>query len=282
MVTEIGWDTVAIVVSFNGVSKLEKTLAALRHQVRHVVIVDNGSRSDALPELRALARRFDTQLIENGENLGIGAALNCGLAASAASQAKWVLTMDQDSTVASDFFDALTQSLIHDPSIVCATPVLNGGDRHDDERPKIVKYAITSGNLIGMNVLRQVGVFDEGMFIDGVDFDYSLRVRRAGYCIHRISTAHMVHDLGERPSSVPFYTIHSPLRRYYMHRNFIILLKRYFSFDAPFLIKLTIAHTLSSLLTLLLGPDRSGHALSMVKGTIDGLRGRQGARGAAC
>jgi rhamnosyltransferase len=112
----------------------------------------------------------------------------------------------------------------------------------------VIGYAITSGNLVRVSLFDQIGLYDEGFFIDCIDFDFCLRLRRAGYAVHRVPAALMQHQLGE-PVEVPnavrkFYALHSPVRRYYMYRNFMYMAERYL-FEFPgFIIKLGLAQVL--------------------------------------
>ena len=144
-----------------------------------------------------------------------------------------------------------------------------------------VPYAITSGNLVHVALYTEIGTYDEGLFVDCVDFDFSLRVRRAGYRVIRVSSAVMRHQLGETASDLPpfvrrIYARHSPARRYYMARNYLYLAERYLLAFPMFVMKLGL---LQSLMTVLIAPydtDPSASYRATARGVWDYLRRRHG------
>src|SRR5207247_9483384 len=166
-----------------------------------------------------------------GENRGVGHALNLAVQRARQMGYSWLLTMDQDSVVDGSMIQAYQAAVERDRSRVCLAPMIagNGATRH--ATGGVIRYAITSGNLVRVSLFDQVGLYDEGFFVDCVDFDFSLRLRRAGYAVHRVSNAFTQHQLGE-VNEVPsflsrYYAEHSPVRRYYMSWNFLSMMERY-------------------------------------------------------
>ena len=70
----------AVVVTYHPDAAVMVNLAEVRGQVDGMVVVDNGSDSEVL---RGAKERVGFVLVENGENLGIGVALNRGGAVGA-------------------------------------------------------------------------------------------------------------------------------------------------------------------------------------------------------
>ena len=66
----------AVIVTFRPRAEDLGNLARVRPQVEDLVVVDNGSPGEELLLLRAASRELNFALIENGQNLGIAAALN--------------------------------------------------------------------------------------------------------------------------------------------------------------------------------------------------------------
>src|SRR6185295_14744803 len=97
---------------------------------------------------------------------------------------------------------------------------------------------------VRLDVIEQIGPYDEGFFIDCIDFDFCLRLRAAGYQVHRVSGAVMRHQVGDAvrmPRLVTgFYARHPPARRYYMFRNYLSLMERYLVAFPWFIIKLGV------------------------------------------
>jgi rhamnosyltransferase len=82
--------------------------------------------------------------------------------------------------------------------------------------------------------------FDENLFIDGVDHEYTIRTLLAGYKIMQFPHIQLNHQIGvpERKASfATFYLVkkekrlHSPLRCYYVYRNNLYLQKKYKNTD---------------------------------------------------
>ncbi len=90
----------AVVVAFYPAAEFEQRLRVLLPQVAALVVVHNTpeavrQRRIVLPA--SLAGRV--RLIENADNLGVGAGLNQGLAQAVQWGCDWLLTLDQDSLV---------------------------------------------------------------------------------------------------------------------------------------------------------------------------------------
>ena len=272
---------IAIVVSFKGGEKTLKTIDALLPQVDHVHVVDNGSDLFSL-DLLGWIKDERVSIRKLGENLGIGGALNAGLLKARQLDCSWVLTMDQDSIAAPDMVGCLIKTIVKNDDVLCLSPnlIVHG----DDKSPlKIgsVPYAITSGNMVNMEIYNSVGDYNEDYFIDCVDFDFSLRVRKAGFKIFKDPNAFLYHELGEK-NDLPklfkrYYTLHSPLRRYYMFRNFLYLTKEYLFSDFKFIFKLFFSHLILFTLLIFYDPKPATSVRMIFQGVLDYFSGKVGA-----
>lgn len=272
----------AIIVSFNDSYAVERCAGALRDQVAAIIVVDNGSTPDHIRVLQNLGRDEKITLLPARANLGIGAAINLALDGLDDSAFDWILTMDQDSIAAPDMVAAMLQAALDFPKSAFTPLIADIGHADLGAAPTEVPYAITSGNLVPLAAMRRVKGLDPDLFIDGVDFDFSLRLREAGFRIARVPAATMAHSLGQVVPDQPrrrFHTDHSPLRRYYMARNLILNLKRHARHFPGFLSKLSVVAVLSVLNTLVYGPKRRESLAMIGRGIVHGLRGRSGAFG---
>ncbi len=190
-------DVLAVVVSYNGLQKTRQTVEALRRQVEHIHIVDNGSDAESLGVLETLEREPGVTVERLGENRGVGYALNRGVERARQMGRSWLLTMDQDSVVDACFIAGYQAALEEAPQLVCLAPRITTKSRKKDAAGGEISYAITSGNLVRVSVFEQIGLYDEGFFVDCIDFDFCLRLRRAGYTVHRVPAAMMQHQLGD-------------------------------------------------------------------------------------
>lgn len=270
----------AVVVSYNGRDTIAATVRALQPQVGRLLIVDNGSEDDTLAVVDGLARDCGVDVLRLGQNRGIGYALNRGAECANAGSYAWLLTMDQDSIVDRNLIAAYCAESESSPTTVCFTPCINGRTNSHPVPSYDRGYAITSGNLVKLSVLEEVGKYDEDLFVDCVDLDFSLRLRQAGYAIRRVTTARMSHQLGERTSIPGFvsviYARHSPLRRYYMCRNYLYLVKWHFWRFPAFLLKMGL---MQIVLLVLVGPFDASPLKSyraICRGCADFFAGRTG------
>jgi rhamnosyltransferase len=214
-------------------------------------------------------------------NFGIGFALNRAIRFANEQGYRWLLTMDQDSLIHSAMLEEFQAAVLRNPAWACLTPTLVFAGREDyggcDEA---VGYAITSGNLVRMDVFEKIGLYDEAMFVDQLDFDFSLRVRKAGFGIYRVAKAALYHQLGD--ADVPqtflgsFHTFHSPLRRYYSYRNYLLLSKRHVRDFPGFIVKLALVHLLQLATIAIYGHDRGRSFIFIWRGVVDFFRSRTG------
>lgn len=243
----------AVVVCYNGSNGLLKTVDALHGKVGHINIVDNASAVETLNVLNSLENRSNISVTYLSENKGIGFALNSGMQKAIQMGYNWLLTMDQDSVVDHEMIPEFCKAINKDVTLCCLAPSINVFDKENSFNSKqnkdgTIDYAITSGNLVRLSVFKTIGKYNEELFIDCVDFDFSLRVREAGFKIHIVPTARLYHELGEE-HDVPgifswFYTSHSPLRRYYMYRNWGYMMQHFFLKFPALILKSTIIHVL--------------------------------------
>ena len=98
----------AVVVTYFPDSGFEERLRMILPQVESLVMVDNSPEGDKVRQLGILAEyRGRVLLVENHANLGIAAALNCGLENAVQLGCKWLLTLDQDTRCFPDMVDTL-------------------------------------------------------------------------------------------------------------------------------------------------------------------------------
>jgi rhamnosyltransferase len=273
-------DILAVVVSYQGRDKTVRTVQALRGQVGRVLVVDNGSDTHSIALLEALETLPDVSVHLLESNRGIGFALNHALRVAREQGFRWLLTMDQDSLADGSMVSEFRAAVGRNPDWACLTPTwvqAPGGSSGGDQA---VGYAITSGNLVRLDVFERTGGYDEGMFVDQVDFDFSLRVRKAGFGIYRIARAILHHELGDagapRHFLGRFHTFHSPLRRYYSYRNYLQLARRHARAFPKFIVKLALVQVLQLLTITLYGHDRARSFLYIGRGVADFFRGRTG------
>lgn len=173
------------------------------------------------------------------DNIGVAKALNIAAEKALKDKFKWLLTMDQDTVITSDIIKEMKKKIIETDTkkIGIVTPWHN--TKLKVEKPKEdIDYpqdVMTSGNLLNLDIWKKLGGFIEDFFIDGIDIEYGLRLKKNGYKIMRLNYLSIEHDLGDI-----FYvgdklcTNHNGLRRYYMNRNYHYIYDMYFDTDPEF------------------------------------------------
>ena len=270
----------AIIVSYNDFYSLKSTAMALIDQVEEVLVVDNGSSKSVVSAIECFCASQKITLNLIGKNLGIGVALNLGVTYAKNHGYKWLLTMDQDSRAATDMVHQLLQCAQRNP-----TAGLISANTNSDliGTPEVfLSYAITSGNLVETEKLLRLNGYDEGLFIDGVDFDICLRIKNAGYDIVQCNDAMMSHRLGNPIVFKIFkfelkYIQHSPLRRYYIFRNNFYITRKYFSTNPIFVAKKNLFIVFYLFQILIFDELRMGNLKMISTGVLDFFRGKAGA-----
>lgn len=195
-------------------------------------VIVNSCSIEILEEIKKL----NGHVIDNFENLGLSKALNIGIKKCMEEGACTHITLyDQDSMPAPDSLEVLLQTLLESPDKIAAI-----GPSIDDIKNKSnihnvvnsvneVDVIISSGSLIPIAAIRDVGLMDETLFIDYIDYEWCLRAKSKGYKILQNSNAILYHNMGD--SFVNFLGFSKPLhtnklRHYYIIRNQLILLNR--------------------------------------------------------
>ncbi|MGB3270483.1 MAG: glycosyltransferase family 2 protein [Rhodanobacter sp.] len=295
-------DVCAVVVSYRPEPEaIARLVDAVAPQVGAVVLVDNASDGEWK---QALGRRLSAPggaLLSQARNLGLAAAQNIGITWAREHGYRQVLLLDQDSEPGEGMVAALRGALrelsavgpvaavgprFHDarehrdaPFVRIGFP-LNGKLWCDGSTPTIAcDFLISSGMLVPLAVIDRVGAMDAGLFIDNVDLEWSFRARAQGYALHGVCAATMRHRLGDARRALPFglgqVVVHGPVRLYYMMRNRVRLYRMahtpraWIAQDVP-----RVAVKLF-LFGVLIGPRRR-NLRCMLRGLLDGMRGRQG------
>lgn len=224
----------AVMVLYHPDEAVIGNVRAIVPQVDRLYIIDNTERPDA-PVNRAIRDIAGVQYAALYRNAGVATALNTGVATAQQSGFEWVVTLDQDSTPSSDMVEQLMRC-----ASTCDEPMGVIAPLHDVENaPASTPFegcrreltVITSGDLLSVEAWSRVGGFDESLFIDQVDHDFCLRLNIARYLVATCGSARMAHRMGDmterRLLGPVFVSNHSPVRRYYITRNRLEMIRRY-------------------------------------------------------
>ena len=265
-----------------------------------IVVVNKADTAQrtALPETHPAV-----DWLFNEDNRGLAFAQNQGLARARNHAVDAVLLLDQDTLPTAQGIETLAGVLARrcgDGERVAAVgPAYhqpNGGEwpgfvvyrpwgfsrvHPRGERAEVaVDFLIASGSLIPLAALDDVGDMDEGLFIDHVDTEWCLRARAKGWSLVGVPVVSFSHCLGERQRQVWLgrwrsVAVYPPWRYYMMLRNSVLLYQR------PALSRLWKWGDAWRSLGLIVwvciaGPRRLASSRAVIRGAIDGWRGRKG------
>lgn len=294
----------AVVVTYNpNESFTVRQIQKLTASVEKVWLIDNASRSLTLDQCEGLKSNDKLEQVSLPVNVGVGAAQNLGIHLASAAGATHVLLLDQDSEPLEDMienlmsfcsklcnkgikFAAVAPTYKHFPQPLNFRFMRIGwfGYRaqpiSDPQEMVEADLFISSGMIIPLSVIEDIGLMDAGLFIDHIDTDWCLRARSKGYRLFGVPSAHMNHSLGYKRKQIWFLrwrniAFHSPFRYYYMLRNSMLLQRRAY---IPFRWKVAEVFRCFRLILFfgLLGERRLNCVNMMFKGIWHGIKGVRG------
>ena len=274
----------AVIVLYRPADKVLVNIDFCCEQVDTIIAIDNTEKPD--PKFVARLQDFGVVYTSLGGNRGLAAGLNEGCRQAHALGFEWALTLDQDSTVTPGMIaqlSALVEPEDPEARIAIVAPVcqqVGGRPEAISEGCAEVDGVLTSGSLTSLSALEALGGFREELFIDRIDTEYCLRARRHGWRILQRRDAVLLHRMGDiRQIDFPFrfwVSDYSPVRRYYMVRNFLEV-KREYAREFPAWVALERRYWRKELLKIVLAePHRLQKARMMIRGWLDYRRGSFG------
>ncbi|TCN56372.1 glycosyltransferase family 2 protein [Flavobacterium circumlabens] len=262
----------AVVVLYNPDDTILENIGSYLNWVNFIYIIDNSDKpnghkfSDLGPKI---------QYVFNNGNLGIAQALNIGCKMALANGLEWIVTMDQDSKFLNftdnvkDLLSSTTNKNIalYYPDYIIDGKLYDKSIKEENE-PIIV---MTSGNIINLKIHEKIGGFEEKLFIDYVDIEYCLKLKKEGYSIANLPNVVLQHELGDsKRTSFLFVkaivTNHSSIRRYYITRNRLYVRNKYKDVSNTFA-KIETRIFINDILKILMFES---HKISKIKSIIKG------------
>ena len=227
-----------VIVLYNPNKKVLDSINTYIDDVDVLYAVDNSENDNS-----NLFKDEKIKYIPNYKNLGIAKALNIGANLAIENKYHYLLTMDQDSkfeknglknlklmidnysnneTLIKEFGPDSEKIGVFSPVHVINndTSIMGISDKEYDSPINVM----TSGNIINLKIYKEINGFKDWFFIDCVDFDYCLNVRKHKYNIIRNNKIILNHELGnyvEKKFLGKTYSSfeHNHIRRYYIVRN---------------------------------------------------------------
>lgn len=229
--------------------RLIKNIDRIHKQVDFVYCYNNGVQD--IESFQCVLKRYpNVFLVGEGHNDGIAKAINHIVSESLYRNVKWLITLDQDSICPANMVSCFLEH-ISERRVGAICPFIFDKRRPREAVPtdetSEVKFCITSGCFMNIDVFNKLGGMDEYLFIGLVDNEYSYRLISNGYKIVRVNSVILDHELGditpsrfsmlflkfgsifhnEKIKALSYKRKVSPLRQYYATRNCIYLSKKY-------------------------------------------------------
>lgn len=282
--SNFGIQASAVIICYNPNPELVKSnIAAIAENFSEVIVVDNFSNN-------VEAWQCEVDLISNvvivnlDFNSGIGHASNLGILLSSVSS-KWIGFFDQDTEIHPDYLYFMLQCNrleIESDDVAMVVPRFDYQYKHhsyQNRGVRLVMTAIASGSLLKRAVIQDVGLFEEELFIDYVDTEFCLRLWSRNYKILEVVGVKLNHSLGNMtrdPITKLHTSNHSPIRRFFRARNRVFVHKKYFSKYPSWVIRDILRMFTENTKMLLLEGDKIKKFNAVIKGILNGIKGRYG------
>lgn len=221
------------VIWYNPTNQDIKNINSYLNSIDKLYIIDNSEEKD---NKNKIPKTTKIEYIFQNENFGIAKALNIVCEKAIKENYKFILTMDQDSSFNDNDLDKMKEIAFNqDLKKVGIISPWHKTKLKIEKPTKEIDYPLdvmTSGNILNLEIYKKIGGFKDFLFIDGVDIEYCLNLKKNGFKVMRINSVEMKHDLGNI-----FYRKflkkefmcdnHNYLRIYYMTRNYRYIRKKY-------------------------------------------------------
>jgi rhamnosyltransferase len=277
--------TATAVVLYHPTVEMIQTIRGYAEFSEFLIVVDNTEHTDYSAEFRGIA---GITYVTLGANKGLATALNVAAKLAIANGYGWMMMLDQDTVLSRLVYDSLRKQIseIEHPRVGLVTPLqvskeedLRAAERLPDRRDLL--QAMTSGSVLSLEAYVNCGHFEDKLFIDHVDNEYCLRLRRAGYRVIQLTRVVLDHALGEVKEATIFgrrfrFITHRPFRSYYFVRNGCYVAVKFIGSCPQFLGLLFINITKGLLKAIFFEDEKLVRLRMMLRGFSDFCRGRYG------
>lgn len=231
---------IGIVLYNPDLQRLSENINSCLQQVDHLVLVDNGS--DNINKIKEIYASNDKiSFICNKNNNGIAYALNQITDYASKNNFEYFLTLDQDSVMKNNYLKEMIKNIPTSINWGIACPEIIDINLAEEKflgskeisEIKNAKDVITSGCIVKTKIAKNIGGFNNDLFIDYVDVDFNQRMLLDGYKIIKIGSAILFHEIGKSEyrrflGTKILVDNHNAMRRYYITRNRLFFSRKYF------------------------------------------------------
>ena len=268
---------VGIVLYNPNLSRLQQNIDAVAHETDSILLVDNASKN--VNKIAIFAKDKKIKLICNTENKGLPRVFNSMISYAQENGFENLLLLDQDSVFhkkAIEYYKEYISS-----NYVCIVPkIIQRLDEYEKkfgEKEKSeteVEFAINSGTLINLKILPPNIRFNEKLFVDCVDFDFFIQLRKRGLKILKVNKIKLLCDLGNLSvhhfHHIDFFANnYSTFRLEKQARDRVIFLFKHFR--NPLAKEVFLHSALGYLMILMFEKQKIAKIFAVSKGLVKGL-----------
>jgi GT2 family glycosyltransferase len=291
----------ALVVTRNRSQLLLQCLKALSVQTilpDFFIIVDNASTDDTKIILKDFFISINIPFIYkiNKKNIGGSGGFASGMELAFSHKASWIWMMDDDACPHSTALEELLKIAVNPqniygslavagPHTAWATTLVDEGRMVNvaDQVPSQarVEYIPFLGLIVHRDLVKKIGLPDEGFFIAADDVEYCMRAKRAGADMIIAGKSRIEHPraqvitLNVLGRNIAYLRL-PPWKRYYDTRNRILIAKKYYGIQ---LFTKTMPGTfIRFFVAIATEPFKLRQMWAFFAGVCDGLRGVKGDR----
>ena len=238
----------SITILYNPTNRVIENIKTYCFLVDKLYLVDNSSECNA-DMFEELIKCDNVEYIWNGgENKGIGTPINETVSKLPIDKKSWLITFDQDSEFLPDTILKMreyVESEEYNETIGVVAPLAKNLLRRNfpKEAFQNLPYltykqeVMQSGAMHRLDILHEVGGYNDELFIDQVDYEYCARCRANGYKIVQLNRVFMLHQTEDENHVVYsegkniLVDKYSPERFYYQIRNQLYLARKYRKID---------------------------------------------------
>ncbi len=288
----------ALVVTFDpDLNVLERALSSLGFNVDKIFVFDNTDISSVVIKSEFHLNK-PIEFISKSKNIGIAAAQNILLKAALDEGFDFSVMSDQDTIYPAGYVTDLVRFFLSRNDVAAVFPgwldvnlmgeakypgqyVFDSNNRLKINRSESevieISHSISSGMIVNMHLLHQIGLMKEELFIDWVDNEWCWRARCSGFVLLADPTVKVRHTLGDCTVKIfgKNFVKRGVHRNYYIIRNALYLIL-YSSVPAAakiYLAKKALHHTIFSLVA---SDDLFFEFRSLAKAWLHGLQARLG------
>jgi len=282
----------ACIVSYNPGPEVRLALCSVLPQVSKVFVIDNASKPESEVTLTGLCAEFGIALIANKDNIGVAGAYNQAASMAMSQGYEWILLMDQDAVAPVGLVQQLMCGVdrwggTRLPAVLCPLSISSiesdpsGHQSLIPDADMAVDSCMNAGSIVRLAAWEAVGGYDEGLFVDYVDLDFCFNCRQHGWEVIQVGGTVMVHSAGSLTRHRFLWrrlttSNHSALRRYYITRNIILFYRKYWRFDARWVLRNVCNAVIEVVKIVLFETNRREKLNAIGMGVVDGCRGITG------